>query len=330
MAVTLRDIAKRLNLSHATVSFVLNERHDVAIPDSTRQRVIETAREMGYRPNRAARALVMGRTQMLALWMPSIRSPYYAQVFDALHASCRSAGYEILYCESEASSARPGEWPVDGVIAVDIPDVLASMPPVGSPPAVSIGTLVDPKVDHVQIDVQSGTVEAVMHLIDSGCRRIAHITTADPLSVHNGRGSTYTKVISSAGRRSELILCPSGNQASVRACIREYITKHDAPDGMFCFNDETAIATLRALSDLDIEVPGKCRVIGFDGIPETEFLTPSLSTVVQPISEMCHRALEMLQRRLANDQMPPQAAVLPSTLKLRESSATGRGGYLSP
>ena len=71
MPVTLRDIAKRVNLSHATVSFVLNDRQDIAIPQVTRERVMKVAEELGYRPNRAARALVKGQTQMVCLRLPT-------------------------------------------------------------------------------------------------------------------------------------------------------------------------------------------------------------------------------------------------------------------
>ena len=124
MAVTLRDIAKSLNLSHATVSFVLNERHDVAIPDTTRQRVFVAAREMGYRPNRAARALVMGRTQMIALASPPVNRSPYGELFERFVATARLSSYETLLMDLGSSV----EWAVDAMLQIDAPAICRGLP----------------------------------------------------------------------------------------------------------------------------------------------------------------------------------------------------------
>lgn len=322
MPVTLRDIAKHLNLSHATVSFVLNERHDVSIPDSTRQRVMVAARELGYRPNRAARALVMGRTQMLAIWLPSLTEGYYARVFKALYTPSRAAGYDTIYCEASTTdrTSQPFDWPVDGVIAVDVENLLQESPPPSHMPVVVVGTNVAPTGDRVSISLESGAVEAVMHLVESGARRVAHLTIDHQLDDPHGRNSAYQRVVRTAGLHSELILAPDPDPSAVRATLTSYVAQHGLPEGLFCYNDDLALVALRVLSDLGKSAPTDCRVVGFDGLARDPFLTPSLSSVDQPVEEMASLALEFLMKRLKEPNSPDLFAELPTKLVVRESS----------
>lgn len=152
MSVTLRDIATRLNLSTATVSFVLNERRDVVISDATRQKVFEAAREMGYRPNRMARALVSGRTQMLAVSLPAIKHPYYISLFHSLFDAAQERGYGVLVYQSTTGHTRRAfDWPVDGATLVDSPFLTnrKELPP--DLKVVTLGALTDPEHDRVRL-----------------------------------------------------------------------------------------------------------------------------------------------------------------------------------
>ncbi len=322
MAVTLRDIARSLGLSHATVSFVLNDRRDVAIPEVTRERVRRAAEEMGYRPNRAARALVKGRTQMLALCVPSLVNPYYAQVFNILHSHCTEHGFETIYCETGHAKGvvRPYEWSVDGVITVDDGLIEAGLSWPKGLPVVSIGAYVDESKDHVRFDLYDAARAAVEHLADIGCKRIAHLAVLALLDDPRGRYAAFRRVAQERGITGELVLSPDARRSTIRKTLVAYLEQSEPPDGLFCYNDWSTVAAIRALADAGVEVPKTTAVVGFDGLDVTQYLVPSVTTIAQPIEEMAGLAFEMLQARLSNPEAPTQRCMLPGALKIREST----------
>lgn len=320
MAVTLRDIAKHLNLSHATVSFVLNERRDVAIPEVTRDRVFQAARELGYRPNRAARALVSGRTQMVAICVPLFRHPYYFSVFNALYQACQENGYEVLACQSTAANRRAIDWPVDGIFLIDSESVVRSGNLPDSTPVVSIGAYVHPGVDHVYVDLMGGAVQAANHLVSQGCRRIAFVRQATSTDVPEDRETAYENVLRLADLPTEIIVSPRSDPEEVRRTVREYVKANGKPDGFMCRTDNFAMATIRGLADLGLRVPDDCAVVGYDGIDVGEITVPTLTTVSQPVHSMCTRAVEFLLNRLRDPKIPTQSATMTASLVVRESS----------
>jgi len=323
MAVTLRDIAKHLNLSHATVSFVLNERRDVAIPEVTRERVFQAAKELGYRPNRAARALVSGRTQMVAICVPKLRHPYYFSVFNTLYEVCQENGYEVLACQSTAAGRRAIDWPVDGIFLIDSEGVVLSGNLPDQTPVVSIGAYVHPQVDHVYIDLMGGAVQAANHLVSQGCRRIAFVREAASSEGPEDRETAYENVLRLADLPTEIVESMSIDLEEVRRVVREHIKARGKPDAFMCRTDGFALATIRALADLGLRAPDDCAVVGYDGIDEGELSVPTLSTVAQPVHTMCSRAVEFLLNRLRDPKIPTQSATMTASLVIRESSRVG-------
>lgn len=321
MAVTLRDIAKHLNLSHATVSFVLNDRRDVAIPEPTRERVIQAAKELGYRPNRAARALVSGRTQMVALCLPEFGHPYYERVFKTLFDICRESGYEVLVSETMAGHSRRAiDWPVDGILVVDGYDVIKRGDFPDHTPVISIGTYVDRSIDNVRVDLMGGAIQATNHLFDQGCRRIVYVGDVPFPDFSDERETAYENVLRLADLSPERVTPLRPDAEEVRRTVREYVRGRGRPDAFFCSSDHVAFATIRALADLGYRVPQDCAVVGYDGIEAGELSVPSLTTVVQPVQAMCRRALEFLLNRLRDPSAPPQSSTMTATLIVRESS----------
>lgn len=321
MPVTLRDIARHLNLSHATVSFVLNERHDVAIPDATRQRVFEAARQMGYRPNRVARALVSGRTQMVAISMPMLRHPFYTAVFHSLFEISQQNGYGVLVHQSSRGlSRRAFDWPVDAVIVADSPDLVGRKELPTGLPAICIGTQVDPSVDHVHLDLADGAQIAIRHLLDRGCRRILRVKTATETERPDGRDEAYNLVLQEAGIDRHTLVVREPDAAKVRQAVREYVTSEGKPDGFFCTCDVAALGALRAMADLGYVAPNDFPLVGFDGIDAGEISVPSISAVVSPIEELCRLGFDFLLRRLREPESAIQSSTLYPEFVVRETS----------
>ncbi len=284
MAVTLRDIAKSLNLSHATVSFVLNERRDVAIPDTTRQRVFVRAREMGYRPNRAARALVMGRTNMIALVSPGVHRAPYGELFERFVAAARLSGYETLHMDL----GSPIEWAVDAVMQVDAPRDL--------PRAEGLSTLrldltgMDPDAD-VRFDAADAARVATLHLAEQGAKHIALLASSQALSAPDGAAAGYRKAV--AEEPIEISASGDGPGSYVEALART-LRKGKKIDGVVAVGTAAAIGALRALADAGCRVPHDCRLAAVDGDEALACLVPSVTTVEAPLADLAVDAAEAL------------------------------------
>ena len=311
MAVTLRDIAKSLNLSHATVSFVLNERHDVAIPDTTRQRVFTAARDMGYRPNRAARALVMGRTQMIALASPGVHRAPYGELFERFVAAARLSGYETLLMDLGSSI----DWAVDAVLQIDAP---RDLPRAEGLPTLRLDlTGMDPDAD-VRFDAVDAARAATAHLAVRGSRRIALLASSQALSAPNGAAAGYRETV-----EAEPILVASANEgpaAYVEALARA-LRGGAAPDGIVAVGTDAAIGAIRALADAGRRVPHDCRLAAVDGDSALACLVPSVTAVEAPLADLAVDAAEALLLTLrpnSSGMIGPR--VRKGTLIERESS----------
>jgi LacI family transcriptional regulator len=322
MAVSIYDIARELNLSAMTVSRVLGQSTRGYVAPATRERVMKAASEMGYRLNRNARALASGRTYTIALWIDHLRSSVYSQIVDACRAEVQGMGQELIVCEMNWHFSKPGhrrlEWMVDGIIAVDPPvasdlAVYLADALMESLPRVQLGSGL-PVIwegDYVRTDLQDGTRAAIEHLLRAGCQRIAYSVPAGIDQPGLGSFDAYAETVRRAGLQPEVIVQCDHRMPAVRQATADYIRAHGKPDGLFCHYDELAIAGFRALRDLGLRVPDDVLIIGCEGNEFMDYFDPPLSTIAMPIKEMCQRAWQLLQRRIAEPDAPPEAVTLP-------------------
>ena len=331
MRVTIKDIASRLNLSTATVSKVLSGRGGAFISEATRQKVLETAREMGYRPNRVARALVTGKTDIISLWAETL-APYHTEVVNLLMDQMRPHGFDLIITDMvkhpdwRAYCEKFPQWHVDGIIALDSPRcvrVYREANPMVRTPLVSMGAYYVEEGDFVGVDLYAGAMEAVQHLLQVGCRRPAYLVCEYGNHVGDARYDGYMQVMRQAGLEPLVIVAEHSSRPSARQRMLEYLDEHPCPDGLFCFNDEMAIGAYRALCERGIRVPEEVAIVGCDGILDTEYLERPLSTVVQPVQEMCWLGWQFLFRRMENPSVVPQQALLKAHLVVRDSSRRG-------
>lgn len=331
MKVSIRDVAKRANVSHATVSRVLNN-VDVPIAAETRQLVRHIADEMGYRPNRAARALATGRTQSIALWSVNLRSAYYGDVMYYTHEEVIRHDYEMLISGARLSDEVTIDtfklltWPVDGILAVDlprgaIPALSGSM--IGDKPFVNIGAYVHTETDYVLVDFEDQAVEAVRHLASVGCKRIAYLVP-DWFNwfdeSHDARLEGYKSAMAELGREPEYVLTYDENRESVPPALRSHLDSRGCPDGLFCYNDEMAIAAYPIFRERGIRIPDDIAIVGCNGIRDTNYLHPALTTIVQPLQQVCATAWSFLKQRIDDPTLPLQQVVLSARLDIRGSS----------
>lgn len=323
--ITQLDIARKLGISRQLVTFALAGYPQVS-PES-RKLILATALKMGYRPNPHARALKEGKTGIVALWIPDQISTHYDHVTREMTHLLKQAQVELIVSEVGASSAGQvlSHVPADGIFVVDAPAQVLNYLHAKSPsniPIISMGANCCPETDFVKVDLFSGAVEATRHLIQAGCRRIAHMTFVRQGTDEQERRTGYLKTMKQAGLKPELIYYPLSvhQRPIVRKLIQDYVAKHGCPEAIFCHSDDVAIGVYRGLCDIGRHIPSDVALMGCDGIQDTEYLESPLTTLIQPVQEMCTAAWQFFKDRQNDPKRPPQHVILKPRLIIREST----------
>ena len=332
--VTIAQIAEKVGVSSATVSYVLNKRDaKVGISEGTRLRVLSTASALGYQPNRAGRALATGKSSLVALWMPHLLSAFYAKMVYSIEMEVRRSAYDLIV--SGVRGDDPTSIPntialpchVDGVLAfdTDYPAELANTP--GSPAVVTLGVHdanpVDLKTDTITVDLEPGAQAAMRHLLAQGYRRIAFMSGVDNCHENEIRYATYARSMREAGLHPEYIHGSTHvvrSRPMAREVLKAYVAGRGCPEAIFCLNDEWAIGVCRALRELGLKIPTDVAVVGCDGIDDAEYYEPPLSTIGQPFEEMSRLAWRMLCERMEDRSAPLRRVNLTAQFVERESS----------
>lgn len=329
---TRDDVAKQANISGATVSRVLSGRTDVQIAPETRARVLEAAELLGYRPNPSARALMNGRSGLVGFWMNLEYSRYRGQVLDRI---CRLlAGSDLALAvadvddeyELDHSFDRALRVPVDGIIAFDNS---ASVEAFGRAhdqiaptiPFVSMGAYWSSAQSFVGVDLRPGAEAAMDHLLEGGRQRIAYMVPFNSDLVDSGpRFEGYRDRLVGAGLPAETILTQNVGIRAVKDALGQRLEQGPMPDAILCMNDDLAIAASFALSGLGLRPGHDVALVGFDGIEETAYGPCPITTVRQPIDEMCRLTFGSLQAQMEDPSGAPQQYLLKPELIVREST----------
>ncbi|MDQ7028571.1 MAG: LacI family DNA-binding transcriptional regulator [Ardenticatenia bacterium] len=335
--VTIRDVAEQAGVSQTTVSFVLNNVEGMRISAETRQRVLETARALGYHPDASARRLVQGRTRVVAFIEyhsphAALVDPFLAEVLRGLHAVARQRGYHILFepltpsdeAFREAFVRLVRERHADGVILSgprfddrsllpirheEVPVVLHGRPPSGEWP-------------FIDVDNVHGAHLATEHLIRLGHRRIALITHA-PLvyTAAADRRAGYIQALQAAGLpveptyiREAAFTPESGKQA-----MYALLTVSPRPTAVFVAGDTVALGVLQAAKEAGLRVPDDVAVVGFDDIPLAAYFAPPLTTVRLPAYGLGWGAGDLLIRLLEEEEVRSPHVLLQTELVVRRS-----------
>ena len=334
---TSADVAARAGVSRTTVSFVMNARAGAGIPEETRRRVEDAARELGYHPHGAARALAGGASQTIGLVLR--QSPEQVSV-DALLAEtlwgigseAHRGGYRVLVEPLSPDGGRYSDLVqsqrVDGLI-VSGPrtddEELAALVADGFP-IILQGSLPSLDAPSVDVDNRAGARTAVEHLLALGHRRIGCITNA-PLAYTAAadRLAGYLDALESAGvpRAPELIVEGAFDAASGCAAMNDLLASAPDLSAVFIASDIVAFGALRALREAHRLVPGDVSVVGFDDIPLARHFDPPLTTIRLPARDLGVAAGRALVERLAG-RAGARRTLLPTELVVRESTAPRR------
>jgi DNA-binding LacI/PurR family transcriptional regulator len=331
--VRLKDVAERAGVAVNTASTILNRRPNSWASKETEERVFAAAKELGYRPNRAAVALRSGSFKAIGLLVADLENPFYTHFSRVFGNEIAERGYDLVIENWQTDLEREKKLleevvhrNVDGVVAFvsDLDghrEFLESQAKLGFPiVALAMPGVQASPVDVVMPNFATGLQEAAECLYKLGHRRFGFLAARSQGQRVGGRPAFFSKVIAEFGdAESEVVNCgPSIIEA--RRVGREILEKADRPTAVVALNDLTAIGVMRAAKDLGLNVPGDVSVVGIDGIPLGEFLQVSLSTVAQQHEKIAAKAVEFLLERIEGDgKGEPQRAEFPTQFIQRES-----------
>ena len=335
MAVTLHDVAVRAGVSVKTVSNVVNGYTHVA--PATRSRVEQVVAELGYRPNLSARSMRGGRSGIIALAVPELSVPYFAELAQSVIQAADREGFIVLIDQTEGRLDRERlvcqgirSQLIDGLIfsplALDSDELAIRT---DSIPMVLLGERIAGTVDHVIIDNVEAARQAMRHLTGLGRTAIAavgaqHATTGETARL---RLAGYQAGLADAGLpfRPELVAeTVSFHRHDGAAAMARLLDAGARPDAVFAFNDLTAIGVLRTCYDRGFRVPEDVAVIGFDDLEEGRYTVPALSTISPDKDFIGRTAVRLLAERLASEGTGSGAAPGPGAVSAQRVIAATR------
>ena len=334
MPVRMKDIADDLKISVVTVSRALRNGPDVS--PQTRAHVLKRARELNYRPNLSARALVTGRTNLMGLIVPDLVHSFFSELASALSGVLRTAGFSLVIASSE-EDPKLEQQEVDHLLARGV-DALLIASTEQSPE--TFRRVREHNIPYVLLDrwvpgmpanfvgVNDEVVGCIAteHLIDIGCRRIAHICGTE-VSTALGRLKGYRQslVRNGASIKPEYIVNSDHLDKSAAAggyqAAQKLLELDPPPDGIFCCNDPVAIGAMSAIQDAGFRIPEDIALIGCGNLQYDSLLRVPLSSVDQRSEMIGRRAAELAIRLVSADaRFRPKAILLEPTLIVRDST----------
>jgi DNA-binding LacI/PurR family transcriptional regulator len=330
--VGLKDLARHLGLSTATISTVLNGTEAAKeIPAATQERILAAAEKFNYRPNAMARSLRGMRSHTVGVLVPEISEGYGALVLGAVGDYLLSKGYFFFVATHRRKPELLDEYPhmlrqrsVEGFIVIDT----ALEKPLPLPTVVISGHRSHPGVTNIVLNHDHAAHVALEHLVQLGHERIAFIKGQPYSADSETRWKAIERAAASLGIAvyEELVIQLEIDTFSPYVgypVVRRLLQKTRDFTALFAYNDLSAIGALRALRDSGLRVPEDVSVVGFDDINSAAFQIPSLTTVRQPLDKMGAIAGEVLLERIRGGKDPVEVTIDPE-LVVRESTGPAR------
>lgn len=331
---TQNDVARLAGVSRATVSYVINKRHEgpILITEETRQKILAAAEHLGYEPDAAAQSLRMQVSHTIGVLIPDLLNPHYWQIVDGVEEIVQTRGYDLLLASTSLLPDREHSAlrsllrrRVDGLILAltyreqdeqEIKTVIYRRNPV-----VTLGEA-HSELDSISPDDRTGCRQLVQHLLDLGHRRIGYVygVAHHPLGLH--RLESFQRMLAEIGQmdiEQNIEYCGAKISDGYQAAHR-LLSHNPHPTAILAINDLLAIGVMHAVVEHSLRIPEDISIAGFDDIVQSEFLNPALTTVRMQAEEMGRAAAHLLFERMAEPERPTQHLTLPTLLVKRAST----------
>lgn len=332
MAVTIKDIAAKIGCSPSTVSRALHDHPQ--INKKTKEAIHAMAKEMNYQVNLVAAGLRSRKTYCIGVVVPQIGNYFFSSALSGIQEVASNSNYQVLICQTNESvedeqryirSMAAGR--VDGLlvsISLNTTDFghIKEVIDQGMPVVLFDRVNYDLKVPKIEASDQLGAFKAVEHLIQKGCKKIAHL--AGPKRLMNSvlRQKGYREALETNGISFEesLVYDCDFDEGKARDAVKKMIKDHPDIDGVFGVNDELGVQAILTLRDMGIDVPNQVAVVGFGNYPISEIVQPPLTTMSHNPKGIGFSAMETLMNLINDEQAKVSKEPIAPQMFLRESS----------
>ena len=331
--VTIKDIAKKLNISPSTVSRALRDHPDIST--QTKKRINSLAEELDYQPDSIAQSLKKRRTNLIGVIVPEIKHNFFSAAISGIEEVAYRAGYAIIVSQSNESydrecvnvraliSNRVAGLLISISQTTEISDHFKLLERQGIPFVFFDRVCEDIEASKVVVDDFHGAFKAVEHLIKSGYKRIAHIAGPTHLSISQQRYNGYLSALNKYKiQYNENYVVHGGlNEEDGIKGFQKLLKLDQLPDALFAVNDPVAIGAFEKIKEHGLKIPGDIALVGFSNNPITALIEPPLTTVSQPAYKVGKAAAELLIEQIkSGENFIPRKEVLKTELIIRDST----------
>jgi DNA-binding LacI/PurR family transcriptional regulator len=325
--VGIRDVASRAGVSPATASRALNGSPTVS--NALRDRVLEAAAVLGYRPNNLARSLRRQRTDTIGVIVSDIANPHHSEAVRVMEDAASRAGWRLLLCNSDERVDKQRaylELLADervGAVILSAADAAGS----GADTLLSLGIPVvafdrvidDPRVDSVTCDNETGVHALTGHLLSLGHRRVGFVAGRSHVATGSARLAGYRRAMHEAGLRT-MVEGADFRADRAEVAAHRLLARASPPTAIVVANNTMAVGTLRAVREAGLVVPGDVALATVDDPVWAELVDPPLTALAQPVRAMAEAAVRLVLDRVAGERRDVVRLVLPMELRVRRSS----------
>nr|WP_082883143.1 LacI family DNA-binding transcriptional regulator [Rufibacter roseus] len=338
--VTIHDIAEKLNITASTVSRALND--NPRISDVTKKAVLKAAKQLNYQPNNIAAALRNGKSYIIGIIIPTADRSFFASVVRGIEEIANKLNYKVIISQSYDNYDKEVQT-VDALLSARVDGIIASIgkntenfdhfkrpQEKGIPLVLFDRTTDDLEVSQVMIDDYLGAYKVVEHLIQQGCRRIAHFTSPKKVSIFKERLRGYLDALRDheIPFDESLVIKSNLQLEDGRESMKQLLKLEQRPDAVFSASDYGAMGAMQVAKEQGLKVPQDIALAGFGNEPFTSFSDPALTTVDQFSLTMGRITAELFFenfKQSGDNKLVPQKTVLKPELIIRGSSLKGTG-----
>lgn len=323
---SLKEVAEKAGVTITTVSRMLNKPDKVS--KKTSERIRQAMNDLQYKPNEIAQSLSKKTSNIIGLIVPSARNYFFCKIIDSIEHYTTIYGYKLLLCASNHERSKEIEYfgmlkanKVAGVIIASRTQDIGESVSLDAP-IISIDRRISPIIPSVSSDNFIGGCLAARHLIEKGSKKMAYFSGSPTLvgMDANRRLQGFESILKEHGMNPVVLELSEDRFVSMKYedVITAFFAEHDDIDGVFTSNDIIAAQIIRYCHVKGINVPGKMRIVGYDDIDLAGLYTPSITTIRQPIDDICRFAVESIVNY--KDRTIPITTTFPVKLIEREST----------
>ncbi|MDQ0061992.1 LacI family DNA-binding transcriptional regulator [Paenibacillus harenae] len=323
---TIHDVAKKADVSVTTVSRVLNNRGYIS--EATRTKVFRVMEELHYQPNEIARSLLRKQSNVIGLIIPNVSHPFFSELANYVENYAYDQGFKLLLCNSQLDPVKEKDYiemlkrnRVDGIIMGSHTLQVEEYKNLNSP-IVTIDRQISNEIPYISSDNYTGGSLAASLLVEKGCMKIAHICGNLELQLLANKRTEAFQSVMKENNVEHLIIQTDMNvfdQMQYEDIMKRLFEEHPDIDGVFATSDIIAAFAVKQCAAAGKRIPNDMKIIGYDDINAARLMTPSITTIKQPIAEIGRKAVDLIMQQM-NDEPFEAENILPVTIVERSTT----------